>query len=383
MSPRPRILALFGARVIFGAERENIETLATLQELGCEVLCLVRHEAWNDHVRAALTARGLAWRKVPFIDGWLRGWRLWILLRNPIALMVGNWRALRITREFRPSHIHAFNQLHVLSFMPSLLLMRSPLIYRAADAPTRHNWFWRAVWSFVVMRTAQFIVLSRFIYDELIASGVQARRITVVYPIPPKRVSASTAPTVSQNFRNIVFVGQINKEKGPHLLIQAFRNLAASYPDARLLIAGRISDWSGDDWARGLRDSTARDSLLRSKVCFLGFVEDIPSFLRSCHLLVAPSLWEEPLGLVVLEAKEAGIPSVVFPSGGLPEMVEHGVDGFVCHNKTVDALEQALRFYLDDPSRTKAHGAAARESLARFCADEYGSKMLRIYEQTT
>jgi glycosyltransferase involved in cell wall biosynthesis len=382
MSARPRVLALFGARVIFGAERENMETLATLQELGCEVLCLVRHEDWNDHVPAALTARGLAWRKVPFIDGWLRGWRLWILLRNPIALIVGNWRALRITREFRPTHIHAFSQLHVLSFMPSLLLVHRPLIYRAADVPTRHNWFWRAVWSFVVMRTAQFIVLSRFIFDELIASGVQASRITVVYPIPPKRVTASTAPTVSRDFRNIVFVGQINKEKGPHLLIQAFRDLVASYSDARLLIAGRISEWSGDDWARGLRDSTARDSLLRSKVCFLGFVEDIPSLLRSCHLLVAPSLWEEPLGLVVLEAKEAGIPSVVFPSGGLPEMVEHGVDGFVCHDKTVDALEQALRFYLDDASRTKTHGAAARESLARFCAGEYGSKMLRIYEQT-
>ena len=57
---RPRILALFGTRVIFGAERANIEALAALSDQDCEVLCLVRHESWNDHVAAALAARGLA-----------------------------------------------------------------------------------------------------------------------------------------------------------------------------------------------------------------------------------------------------------------------------------------------------------------------------------
>jgi glycosyltransferase involved in cell wall biosynthesis len=379
MSTRPRILALFGNRVIFGAERENMETLATLQELGCEVLCLVRHEDWNDDVPAALTARGLAWRKVPFIDGWLRGWGLWILLRNPIALIVGNWRALRITRAFRPTHIHAFNQLHVLGFLPSLLLLRAPLIYRAGDKPTRHNWFWRAAWSFVVLRAVHFIAVSRFIARRLTENGVEASRISVVYPVPPKHRAGAIPSPVDQNHRNVLFVGQVIEDKGPHLLIQAFRKLATSYPDARLLIAG----WSGDGWARGLRDAAATDPLLRNKVLFLGFVEDVPALLRSSYLLVAPSLCEEALGLVVLEAKEAGITSIVFSSGGLPEVVEHGVDGFICYDKTVDALEQALRFYLDDASRAKTHGAAARESLDRFSPGEYGSKMLRIYEQTT
>src|SRR4029077_21069337 len=114
MSEQPRILALFGVRVIFGAERENIESLAALREQGCEILCLVRHEAWNHAIPKALAARGLACAPIPYIDGWLPGWRLWITLRNPVAFVVGNLRFLKIVRDFRPTHIHAFNSLHVL-----------------------------------------------------------------------------------------------------------------------------------------------------------------------------------------------------------------------------------------------------------------------------
>src|ERR1700684_2516601 len=79
MPSRPRILALFGARVIFGAERENIESLVARRERGCEVLCLVRDEEWNRAIPEALAAHGLTCAPIPYIDGWLSGWRLHIL----------------------------------------------------------------------------------------------------------------------------------------------------------------------------------------------------------------------------------------------------------------------------------------------------------------
>lgn len=382
MTARPRILALFGARVIFGAERGNIEALAALRDQGCEILCLVRHESWNDHIPAALAARGLASQKVPFIDGWLRGWRLWILFRNPIAFLVGNWRMLRIVREFRPTHIHAFNHLYVLSFVPVLVLLRIPMIYYAGDKPTRHRWSWRVLWSFIVARTDRFVAVSRFIARELEVAHVRLDRIEVIYSAPPKRTGIEISPPIDGSFRNIVFVGQIIEDKGPHLLVQAFRNLAESSSDARLLIAGRVSEWRGDDWARNLRDRIAKDPVLRDRVSFLGLVEDVPTLLRSCEILVNPSLLEEALGLVVMEAKAAGIAAIVFPSGGLPEMIEHGVDGYICRDKTVGALEEALRFYLDDPSLARRHGAAAQDSLARLGIPDFARRWLAVYEAT-
>jgi glycosyltransferase involved in cell wall biosynthesis len=378
-------LALFGARVIFGAERENIESLAALREQGCEVLCLVRHEDWNDHVPAALDARGLAWRKVPYIDGWLRGWRMRTILRNPVALIVGNWRFLKISSKFRPTHIHAFNSFYILSFLPSLVLMRAPMIYRAGEKPVTHRWFFRMLWRFVVARTCCFVPVSNFLAGELKATGVKAERIEVIHGVPPKRLGKevrSAMPLPDCAMRDIVFVGQITKSKGPQLLVQAFRTIVESNAQARLLIAGRISEWSGDQWARDLRDSVEHDCSLRSRVIFLGFVENVPELLRGREVLVVPSLVEEGLPLVVMEAKAASVPSIVFPSGGLPEMIQHNVDGFICQNKSIEALIEALNSYMEDPSATVRHGAAAGASLDRLGVRQFASRWLALYERT-
>ena len=385
MSARPRILALFGARIIFGAERENMESLAALREQGCEVLCLVRDEAWNHAIPEALAARGLPSAQVPYIDGWLRGWRLHIILRNPVAFVVGNWRFLKIVREFRPTHIHAFNPLYILSFLAGLVLVRTPMVYRSGDRPIRHRRIWRLLWRFIIWRTQCFVAVSRFIAREIELTGVEVNRIVVIYGMPPARNSqaeTSAVPAVEPAIRDVIFVGQIDEHKGPHILVRAFRKLAESSPQARLLIVGRISQWKGDDWARDLRDRVAQDPVLSSRVVFVGFVENVPALLQGRTVLVAPTLTEEPLGLVVMEAKAASLPSIVFPSGGLPEMIEHGVDGFICRDKSVEALTEALNLYLTDPSLTLRQGPAAKASLRRLGIDEFASRWLTVYERT-
>jgi glycosyltransferase involved in cell wall biosynthesis len=370
---------------MYGAELENIETLAALREQGCEVLCLVRHERWNDHVPAALAARGLAWRKIPYIDGWLPGWRIRIMLRNPIAFIVGNWRFYRIVREFRPTHIHSFNPLHIASFIAALVPIGVPMIYRAGEKPVIHRWIWRLLWRFVVARTCCFISVSNFIADELKATGVKAEKIEVIHGIPPKRRLKEALPVIKPFdgcTRNIAFVGQISESKGLHLLVRAFRCIAESNAQVRLLIAGRISEWSGDKWARELRDSVKQDPILRSCIVFLGYVEDVPNLLRDSELLVAPSLVEEGFPLVVMEAKAAGIPSIVFPSGGLSEMIEHGVDGFICHDKSTGALIEAIRLYINDPTVAMQQGAAAKASLDRLGVAKFANDWLAVYEKT-
>jgi glycosyltransferase involved in cell wall biosynthesis len=315
----------------------------------------------------------------------LPGWRLWIMLRNPFAFIVGNWRFLKIAREFRPTHIHAFTAFHILSFLAALVLMRAPMIYRAGEKPIMHRWVWRMLWGFVVARSQRFVPVSSFIANELKATGVKSERIEIIHGIPPKRQWNEVKiaiPPPDGSMRDIIFIGQITESKGTHLLIQAFRSVAVSYTQARLLIAGRISEWSGDKWARDLRDIVAQDPVLRSRVIFLGFVENVPELLRGREVLVAPSLVEEGLPLVVMEAKAASVPSIVFPSGGLPEMIQHGVDGFVCHDKSAGALVEGLKSYLDCPSATVRHGTAAKASLVGLGVPDFASRWLAVYEST-
>src|SRR5262249_32856955 len=61
-----------------------------------------------------------------------------------------------------------------------------------------------------------------------------------------------------------------------------------------------------------------------------------------------------------------GRPSVIFPTGGLAELVEHGVDGYVCPEKSSAALERALAVYEESPAMVAEHGAGARRSLDRL-----------------
>jgi glycosyltransferase involved in cell wall biosynthesis len=386
MTDRPRILALFGSAVVFGQERGNIEALAALREQGCKVLCLVRDEAWCTLIPATLEARGLAWSKVPYIEHWMPGRLRWVLFRNPIAFLWANWRFMKIVQEFKPTHIHAFNQLYVLNFLIALMLVRTPMIYRAGDEPTIHNWVWRAVWRFVVRRVDRFVANSQFVARSLCSHHVARDRVTVIYNAPPGRVGGGDRPlslNLPSNARAIVFIGQISEHKGVHVLVDAFRSLARDYPDARLLVAGRISDWSGDAWGQRLKDRVASDPIIRERVAFLGYVEDVPILLARSEIHVTPSLFNDPSPNVVMEAKLASKPSVVFPRGGLPELIDHGVDGLICHEATVPALAAALRSYLDDATLVQRHGKAAFASLKRLGIPDFKRRWLEVYSATS
>lgn len=375
-----RILALFGSAVVFGQERGNIEALASLKEQGCEILCLVRDEAWSTRIPATLDERHLAWQKVPFIEQRLPGRLLWLIFRNPIAFWRANWRLWKILKEFKPTHIHAFNQLYVLNFLVALALNSTPMVFRAGDEPTTHNWLWRALWRFHLRRVDMFVANSRFVRHSLCCSGANPDRVAVIYNKPPQRpASKSSAVSLPRNGKVITFIGQIGAHKGVHLLVEAFRQLAPEYQESRLLVAGLISEWSGDAWARRLRDMVMADRDIRERVIFLGYVEDIPGLLDQSDIHVAPSTFEDPAPNVVMEAKRAAKPSVVFPRGGLPELIEHNVDGLVCQEASASALVHSLRTYLSDPALIDRHGVAARASLDRLRVGEFGKRWLETY----
>ena len=152
--PGPRILVLFGSVALFGAERGNIEALSALKASGAEILCVVSDERWNTAVPPALEARGFTCRRVPYVHiGWGLSWYNF-LIGNPSRFVRANIAFWRVVRDFKPTHIHAYGQPFVLNFLLGLMLVRTPLVFRAGDEPTCHNAFWRATWRYVVKRTS-------------------------------------------------------------------------------------------------------------------------------------------------------------------------------------------------------------------------------------
>lgn len=382
---RPRLLVPFGSGIVFGSERGNIEALVALKNEGCDVLCLVRPEDWAADVRAALEAAGLDTVVCPYIYEWRRGYTVNFFAHNIFAFPIANLLFLLAAANYRPTHVYAFNAFWILNFLPALTLLRTPLVYRAGDEPSVHNWFFRWLWRVVANKGKRFVANSEFIKKSLIANGVDPERITVIYNKPPTRFTeaplALPAELTQREKFNVLYVGQIIETKGVRVLIDAFKSLAADYPNAALWIAGPISEtWDGDAWARALRQSVSEDPVLKDRVYFLGYVENTPALYRAAQIHVCPSLANEPLANVVMEAKEAGIPSIVFRSGGLPEMVSHGVDGVVCSEKSAQALADALALYMKDPERAAAEGKAARASLSKFHIDAFSRRWRQVID---
>lgn len=379
-----RVLALFGGINMLGSERGNLEALSAIKEKGGQVLLVVSDAPWAEKIRSEVIARGFDIFPSPYLTLRRPDNPINPLLVYPPAIIRASRQLRKAISQFKPTHIHASNQLHVMNFLPALLFSRVPLIYRCGDKPVWHNFVFRGVWKFIAWRASEFVVVSKFISVKLQETGIPEEKISVIYSRPPKRIAVSSHNHETKNADEIkiLFVGQINSTKGPQVLIDAFESVATAFPKARLVIAGRISEWEGDAWARDLRSKTLANATLDDRIDFPGFVEDVPGLMASCDLVVIPTLTDEPLANVVLESKQAGLAAIIFPSGGLPETIEHGVDGFICRDSTVESLAEGLRFYLAAPDKINVHGESARASLAKFHIADFSENWSKIYTRS-
>ena len=102
--------------------------------------------------------------------------------------------------------------------------------------------------------------------------------------------------------------------------------------------------------------------------------------LAQAHVHVCPSLSPgDSFPNVILDAKQAGLPSIVFPTAGLPEALTDGVDGVVTSAPTAEALSASLLDILRDDERRDRMAAAARASLSAFDADALTDQWLSLF----
>lgn len=118
-----------------------------------------------------------------------------------------------------------------------------------------------------------------------------------------------------------------------------------------------------------------------ARVVFLGQV--LPQVLfDKIDVLVVPSLWDEPMGRVPLEAASAGIPSIVANRGGLPETVTHGATGFVFDPNDPISLTKCLAALASDKSRLLAMKNNVFESSLASSEDQVASRYEEIYHES-
>ncbi len=162
----------------------------------------------------------------------------------------------------------------------------------------------------------------------------------------------------------LAFLGRIAPEKGPDRAIRIAR--ACGIP---LRIAAKV-----DKVDQGYFDAVIRPMLAGGGVEMIGEINDAqkPAFLSGACGLLMPIDWPEPFGLVMIEAMACGTPVIAFNRGSVPEIVEHGVSGFVVEDET-GAMSAVSRL-----------GELSRETVrarfdARFTAKRMAEDYLSIY----
>ncbi len=165
----------------------------------------------------------------------------------------------------------------------------------------------------------------------------------------------------------LLYVGQVAPHKGVHLAIEAVGKLKTKNPSVsfHLTIVGRFVSMSYEAELRGL---VARYNL-KENVSFTGFVprEDLPELYRCHAILLFPSVWEEPMGISILEAMASGLVVISSGTGGSSELFEDGESGLVFKSEDADDLLRKLEMILRNPGCSANMGL---KSLAR-CRKKY------------
>ena len=149
------------------------------------------------------------------------------------------------------------------------------------------------------------------------------------------------------------YVGRLFWVKGTAQLAQAWTTLADLYPGLHLLIAGEF------DTRDPVSDSVKQQLRSDPRVHLAGYVEDVRPLLAAMDLLILPS-FHEGLGYTLIEASAMELPVIGTRIPGIVDAVRDGITGTLIEPGSVPAIIQAVRWYLDDPSRRKSHGRSGR-----------------------
>jgi glycogen(starch) synthase len=276
----------------------------------------------------------------------------------------------QIVDRFQPDvvHLHGVNR-GVFHFTRQQKRRRYPAVVTLHDsllAPERRT---MAAWT--LEHAQQVIAISDYIRRETLAREpvLDGRLRTILNALPEPEVAPAPLPSEPR----LLAIGCLLPHKGFDLAIRAFAGVAEQFPDATLTLVG-----DGDE--RGRLETLAAGSGFGPRIRFTGWIapERMPEMLNRHSLIIVPSRWQEPFGLVALQAAQMGRPVLASRSGGLPEIVVDGITGRLVENDNLAAWTDALHQLLAKPALAATMGREARlHASAHFSFD----RLVDDYEQ--
>lgn len=279
-----------------------------------------------------------------------------------------------------PAAVHAARKLR----LPSVITMHGGDVYvnpaQGYNFPTR--WYVRPVLRWTLRRAGALTAITEDCRQHALRAGAPAAAVSIVFNGTDLRrfspAPAGERPDLRFGPHMLFACRQLFPRKGIRFLIEAAAQLKPRFPDLKVVVAG-------DGFERPVLVALAESLGIGDDVTFLGWVpnSELPPYYRAAAVSVIPSL-EEGFGIPAAEAMGCETPVVASDAGGLPEVVEDGVTGFVVPRGDSQALAVAIGALLADPERGKRMGRAGRERALRlFDWDRTAEQFENIYADVT
>lgn len=171
----------------------------------------------------------------------------------------------------------------------------------------------------------------------------------------------------------VVYIGRLVEEKGLNTLIKVMKKIS----EVKLLIIG---------------DGTYRDDLEKavinekiSNVEFKSYIpkENIKAFIKNSICVVVPSIWYDISPMVIYESFAMGKPVIGANIGGIPEVIDDGVNGLLFKPGDANELAEKIRYLLSNKDKLKEMGSNGRRKvLEYYCPEIHYEKILKVYQSS-
>lgn len=240
------------------------------------------------------------------------------------------------------------------------------------------------------MRNADALIgVSRFVSASMIAMGFPSERIHTVHNSLTLDVwdPETDGSKVRKEFGIapetplLLIVSRLFSWKGHTELLKALALLKPQIPEIKLLIVGDNDPRAhpgGGSYSEELK-SIANSLGLSGNVIFTGHRSDIRQLMAACDLYTMPS-FEEPFGVVYLEAMAMKKPVVALDNGGSREIVEHGESGLLSPPWDIEHLAKNIKTLIENPAMRSRMGACGRQKVEQyFSPNKMSAEVLSIY----
>ncbi len=287
---------------------------------------------------------------------------------------------LRKVRSFRPDIIYCHHTA-VNGYYASQIANETGIPYAITDhdfdeiARCEHYPGRRAFFASILRNAAQHLCVSHRMERDVRRLFPSVRTATLHNGINPPSEIDNRRPAFLDGKLIIFAAGMFTERKGFPLLIEAFAQLAPRFPNSVLRIAG-------DGEQRAVIEATIRKHQVSERVTLLGRVphEHVMREAAWCDIFALTS-WNEPFGVVYVEAMAAGRPIVACTDSGIADVVEDGIQGYLVPPKDVSATALALERLLRSASERENMGQNAKALARDLTWESNTEKLLGMLKQ--